>query len=561
MAEARREALDKTAQETAAARLEIAEARFAAALNAQRIALGAIETACAALGLPGSTLVDLKAWLDLRITALTERAALREAETAALRSREAQEAATRALAAALHRPATEPPESFEILLASAVARIEAADRRREARERLVMFAAELRERRQAQTAAEAALEGWRQSWQEAGRDSILSGYAPDDPGLGTVLDLLDRLGADTQTAAALSDRIDKMETNRRRFAEARSAVLTALSLDDGTSWTDVLNRLRRAQDAARDHDGLVRQIAQEQQLDTEDRRALAARDDDAAAIGSTFGWSAAEGSLADHIARCREVATLRKNIEALSHDLRDRPAPVEGDESGAIGQKIAELKADLQLLRSETEARLAVHLEARRQIEAVGGDDALARIAATRGNLLLEISERAEAHLARRFGLIAFEVALRRYRDQHRSAMLSRASEAFRHLSEGAYSGLAAQPDGAQEVLVALSAAGGAKLAVDLSKGTRFQLYLALRIAGYHELAKSRPTVPFIADDIMETFDDQRSAAAFALLAEMSRVGQVIYLTHHRHLCDIARTVCPESNVIDLQSTGNIDHA
>ncbi len=560
MAEARREALDRTAQETAAARLVDAEARLDAALNAQRITLGEIETACAAVGLRGSTLIDLKAWLDLRITALTERAALREAETTALRSQEAQDAAASALGAALHRPAAVLPETFEILLASAVARIEAAERRREARERLAMLAAELRERRQALAVADAAHETWQDNWKEAGRDSILSGYAPDDPGLGAVLDLLDRLGTGSQTAAALSDRIDKMEANRRRFAEARSAVLTALSLDEGAAWTDVLNRLRRAQDAARDFDSLGRQIAQEQQQDTEDRRTLAARDGDAAAIGSTLGWSAAEGSLAEHIARCRDATTLRKNIEALRHDLRDRPAPLDGDESGAIGQKMAELKADLQLLRNETEARLAVHLEAKRKIEAVGGDDALARIAATRENLLLEIRERAEAHLARRFGLIAFEAALRRYRDQHRSAMLSRASEAFSRLSEGAYSGLAAQPDGAQEVLVALSAAGGAKLAVDLSKGTRFQLYLALRIAGYHELAQSRPTVPFIADDIMETFDDQRSAAAFTLLAEMSRVGQVIYLTHHRHLCDIARAVCPESNVIDLQSIGNIDH-
>ena len=132
--------------------------------------------------------------------------------------------------------------------------------------------------------------------------------------------------------------------------------------------------------------------------------------------------------------------------------------------------------------------------------------------------------------------------------------MLSRASAAFRTLSRGAYSGLAAQPEGASEVLVALPASGGSKLAADLSKGTRFQLYLALRIAGYHELAVSRPTVPFIADDIMETFDDDRAAAAFSLLGEMSRSGQVIYLTHHRHLCDIARAACRDVRVTDLQT-------
>ena len=77
-----------------------------------------------------------------------------------------------------------------------------------------------------------------------------------------------------------------------------------------------------------------------------------------------------------------------------------------------------------------------------------------------------------------------------------------------------------------------------------MSKGTRFQLYLALRVAGYHEFARSRTPVPFIADDIMETFDDYRAEEAFRLLGEMATVGQVIYLTHHQHLCDIAQRIC-----------------
>lgn len=552
MAEARRQALDQVAQETTAARLEGAEAKLDAALNAQCNTQAEIAAACAALGLPGSTLSDLKTWLDLRIVALTERTALRDAETAFNRCREAQDAAIRALSAALRKPAGDPPEVFENLLASANARIKVLERRHEARQRLVMLASDLRERTQAQADAEAALEAWRRDWKLASQDSILFGYADDDPGLGTVLDLLDRLGTEYQAAATLTDRINKMEANCRRFLDAKTVIMSALNLDADVAWAEILTRLRSAQDVARDHETLARQITQEQQNDADDRRVLEARDTDAAAIGVALGWSGTDGSLADHVARCGKAAILRQNIEALRDDLHDRPVPVEGEDAEAIRHQMADLKADLQVLRNDAEIRLTAHLEAKRRIEAVGGDDALARIAATRENLLLEIRERAEAHLAGRFGLIAFEAGLRRYRDQHRSAMLTRASEAFSRLSRNAYSGLAAQPDGTQEVLVALSTGGGAKLAVDLSKGTRFQLYLALRIAGYHELAQSRPTVPFIADDIMETFDDERSAAAFTLLAEMSRVGQVIYLTHHRHLCDIAKSVCPDSNIIDL---------
>jgi uncharacterized protein YhaN len=101
-------------------------------------------------------------------------------------------------------------------------------------------------------------------------------------------------------------------------------------------------------------------------------------------------------------------------------------------------------------------------------------------------------------------------------------------------------------------VLVALAADGGSKLAGDLSKGTRFQLYLALRAAGYREFAKLRPTVPFVADDIMETFDDLRSVETLRVLEDLSRLGQVIYLTHHNHLRTIAERVAPYARFHEL---------
>ena len=80
-----------------------------------------------------------------------------------------------------------------------------------------------------------------------------------------------------------------------------------------------------------------------------------------------------------------------------------------------------------------------------------------------------------------------------------------------------------------------------------MSKGTAMQLYLALRITRYYEYTKLRDSLPFIADDILETFDDDRSIETFRLLHELSTKGQVIYLTHHKHLCEVAKDVCGES--------------
>jgi len=51
--------------------------------------------------------------------------------------------------------------------------------------------------------------------------------------------------------------------------------------------------------------------------------------------------------------------------------------------------------------------------------------------------------------------------------------------------------------------------------------------------------------LPFVADDIMETFDDDRSAEVFQLLSGIAEKGQVIYLTHHAprttHTCATSR--------------------
>jgi len=237
--------------------------------------------------------------------------------------------------------------------------------------------------------------------------------------------------------------------------------------------------------------------------------------------------------------RCDTVQEARKQLEGLDAD--------------ALAARADSLRTDLEALRAAQEDAQDVFRKAEDAVEAVGGDGAVARLEEQRQTLLLRMEDGARRHLRQRLGLLVVDAALRRYRDTHRSGMLERASEAFRVMSRDRYSGLAAQPDGTREVLVALASEGGSKQASQLSDGTRAQLYLALRIAGYHEFVRNNGPVPFIADDIMESFDDDRTAEAFNLLAKMSETGQVIYLTHHAHLCGMARKACPSVHVHELQ--------
>lgn len=217
-----------------------------------------------------------------------------------------------------------------------------------------------------------------------------------------------------------------------------------------------------------------------------------------------------------------------------------------------IETEAAELSARIDNLEERTKLLFADLTRAKDKLEQVGGDGAVARIEVQRRTVLLEIEDLAQKYLRLKTGALAAENALHLYRDRHRSSMMKRASDAFRHITRGEYSGLAARPEKDKEILIGVPRQGGSKMSDAMSTGTQFQLYLALRLAGYQEFAQVRPSVPFIADDIMETFDEPRSEEVFRLLAKMANIGQVIYLTHHRHLCEIAQTVVPTVRIHEI---------
>ncbi|RBP89714.1 uncharacterized protein YhaN [Rhodobacter sp. 140A] len=551
----------QAADRLAAARLQAREAaardRAAAALSAAQAAraahLAEVAAVTDALGLSGAGLDALLSWLGARETALAARARLTAAEAETARTSAAVDAAAQALAALLSQPMP-APGGFAALRAEALARVEAAGRIADL-DRAAETARETALRRaQALEKAAAQLAAWDADWAVLTAGTPLAAEPVEIEGLGRMLDMLDRLGQEAANHAALADRIAKMEANRDRFRAALADLRTRLGLADDAPWTALTARLRRAEEVGRQREVLGADLAALRAAQAADSAAQLANEAGQAGIAAHLGAPTLRGrELATHLAACRTAGTLRAEIARLTRDLAAQPEPEAGGEDDAsLAARETALQGAAEAARAAAEESFAALREARRRLEAVGGDDAVARIEAERANLLNALAEDSRAHLAARFGLITFETALRRYRDSHRSAMLARASEAFAALSRGAYAGLSAEPDGAQERLVALPAAGGAKLAADLSKGTRFQLYLALRIAGYAELARSRPTVPFIADDIMETFDDGRATAAFSLLGQMSHHGQVIYLTHHRHLCEIARESCPQARVLDL---------
>ena len=96
-------------------------------------------------------------------------------------------------------------------------------------------------------------------------------------------------------------------------------------------------------------------------------------------------------------------------------------------------------------------------------------------------------------------------------------------------------------------VLLAQPAKGRALHVSDLNEVTADQLYLALRLAALEiQLTPSR-AMPLILDDVSMTSDSERAMNVFKAFEKFSAKCQVLVLTHHRHLTDVA-TRCVQSS-------------
>lgn len=70
---------------------------------------------------------------------------------------------------------------------------------------------------------------------------------------------------------------------------------------------------------------------------------------------------------------------------------------------------------------------------------------------------------------------------------------------------------------------------------MEMSRGTREQLYLAMRFGLIEEYESRAEPLPVIMDDVFVNFDDDRKPRVVEILSEFAKDRQVLLLTCHRH--------------------------
>jgi uncharacterized protein YhaN len=361
-----------------------------------------------------------------------------------------------------------------------------------------------------------------------------------------------RVGAERQ--------VQSMEKDQKDFAREMARLAKAVGSDASLPPLEIFKALQKMSQAASDAEQQFNSLSKDIQTaeDTLNETAQELEDIDrkAADLAAIFPARVPTDTLQDlrkAVGEAQDLIKKRARLTDLCNSIRsDLSVPdIEAARGKLEGQTLTDLDASLMALEDDLVAvdkRLENSIEqrtsAQKDLSGVTGEADVASLIERKATLEIEIEEAALSYLETTFGLHLAEEAIRRYRDSHRSGMMDATEKAFADLTNGAYLRLMTQPDGNFEVLKAIDASGKAKEANDLSKGTRFQLYLALRAAAYEQLTSQGVCLPFFCDDVFETFDEDRTRSACMVMEKIGRTGQAIYLTHHRHVVEIAREVC-----------------
>ena len=428
--------------------------------------------------------------------------------------------------------------------------------RRSLQEQVAVQLQSLERTRRAKEETAIQLAQWRTDWTAAVVGLGLSSDAlPAEA--HAVLTKLDERLKKVDEADALMQRIAGIDRDAREFERDVKEVMEwcapdHLALTADQAVTHLHSSLNKARADAATKTALSRQIKEKEEvcevanatihrmrerLDALCRQAGCSQPDQLAALEKR----SAQAQELDKESRALEEQLLEQGEGATVDQLLQEIAAVDPDAIPVRLNEIARQSEDIEQKRSQLEQAIGSERTILGQMDgSAKAAEAAERAQAVMAKIHGDVHRYVRIHLAS----IILRREIERYRANNQGPLLSRASELFAALTAGSFSQL--QTDFNEKdapILVGVRPSGECIGVEGMSDGTRDQLYLSLRLASLEQYLATREPLPFIVDDILINFDDQRAEATLRVLAQLSQKTQVIFFTHHGRLVELAKRV------------------
>jgi uncharacterized protein YhaN len=415
------------------------------------------------------------------------------------------------------------------------------------------------------------MQQWEATWADA-VDGLGIGTKPHRELALETMDKLEELFQELKEADTAHKRIYGMDKDEERFTDAVTIVTQQIGIDTGGRkpaevTLDMVKQLAKAQaDAATLHK-LGTQISELEEEIAEANQVIQMTEYSCAALRTEAGVTCDEeiGPVeeASRLKRQRAIRleTLEQqlyqsgegySLDELEKEALELDADQVADELLRLDTRLSDLTSERDEMRDNRKALLV-------QIQELDGSSKAAEAAERAEQLLAGIVPNAEQYLRVTIARLILEEQIERYRKNNQTPVLRRAGELFAKLTLGSFSGLRDEIDDKGKPILLGVRPDKTEVGVDgMSEGTRDQLFLALRLSTIELQGAQLERLPFVVDDIMVGFDDERSKACLEVLAEFARNTQVLVFTHHAMVAQAANELGSESDVFVHHLAGSL---
>ncbi len=239
---------------------------------------------------------------------------------------------------------------------------------------------------------------------------------------------------------------------------------------------------------------------------------------------------------------------LNRNGDGLSIEELEKES--EKSETDAIEGELEKVADELKELHGERDTLRDHRQTLQNEISAKDGSALAANASEDAEEHLASIASNAEQYLRLQAAALILEQRIENYRKTNQTPVLARAGELFSRLTLGSYAGLRDELDDKGNPILLGVRPNDKEVTVDgMSDGSRDQLYLSLRLATLEQhLSKGEP-MPFVVDDILIGFDDNRTCVCLEVLSELASSTQVLLFTHHRRVIELAKPIDAKAGI------------
>ncbi len=364
-------------------------------------------------------------------------------------------------------------------------------------------------------------------------------------------------------------RLKRMEEDETKLTNDVRSLATELAIEFGEDCVVaaqmLLGRFTDNATAQTQYDGILPDFEEAKVEADQAQEALGNAREEVVRLATTVKLDAGDDvALLDAASRCEARMALCDEIA-----LAERTATDVGDKQDLAALRAEWDERDLDEVRAELAEQTSRASEIESEIEAAilaekaAKDDLATYLSQSEVNHAVAEREAAAAqmHLALERYLelsVARELvtsAMATIRAEQQDPLIARAGELFTATTLGEFTGIETDiDDKGHPIVVGRRANGGIAAVATMSDGTRDQLFLAFRLASLENYASATEPLPFIADDILVHFDDERSRSTLDLLAEFCKTNQVLLFTHHRSVRALAEPLVEQglANIVDL---------